>query len=403
MTIAKKFETAHCFGFAVHPDRQSLIDEAHARPARPIPSPAALSRIAMWTGDGIPADRAHLLKLCSRFGLAPPPEHARHYTIEQSDWSLVWERHTEITTYTFHAAGDGRPFAAYAISFAPADWIDAIPGLAVAAAHVSIIPGPTGDDGEAVGREVFGNADFVMTEIGGGSAALLSEFRMYKDGFTRMLVIDRGDNPNHRGRLVLQLLEIETYRLAALLALPVARTAVREIEGFESQIAELTERIVAAPHINRDRDLLIRLSRIAAEVEALGLRTAFRFTAAEAYFRIVRERIARLDERGVDKGRRLSDFMERRLEPAMKTVEAVDRRRRDLAAHVSRANQLLLARIDVAVEEQHQLQLRALERRARHQLRLQETVEVFRLSRSPIMGPASCLKWRRGLPAPASR
>jgi uncharacterized membrane-anchored protein len=50
-------------------------------------------------------------------------------------------------------------------------------------------------------------------------------FAIHADGFSRMVLLAGGMTPRRLGRLVQQLLEIDTYRMAALLGLPAAREA----------------------------------------------------------------------------------------------------------------------------------------------------------------------------------
>lgn len=336
----------------------------------------AASRIATLIGEDVSAEQAHIARLCREVGVAEPEADRRHYICDAKGFRLVWERHTELSTYTIFAPGlDAPTFEATAAARAPADWLAAIPGLVIAASHVAVTRCPDADAIEAVAQRAFGVDDFIETETGGGAAYVFSDFRPQTDGFTRFLVLDRGTNPPHRGRLVQKLLEIETYRLAALLALPLAREIAPDLGRLENELVELTDFIIAPPHVRKDRDLLMRLSNIAARTEALGQKSAFRFAASRAYHRIVLERIESLREARVDRRQRVRSFMERRLDPAMRTVEATETRRRDLADRVGRAAQLLLARIETAVEEQNQLQLASLDRRAKMQLRLQETVE----------------------------
>jgi len=67
--------------------------------------------------------------------------------------------------------------------------------------------------------------------------------------------------------------------------------------------------------------------------------------------------------------------MERRLSPAINTCAAVARRQEDLSARIARNSQLLRTRVDIELQRQNQELLAQMNRRARLQLRLQETVE----------------------------
>ena len=69
------------------------------------------------------------------------------------------------------------------------------------------------------------------------------------------------------------------------------------------------------------------------------------------------------------------EFTERRLAPAMNTCESVARLQCALSERIDRASQLLRTRVEVTREQQNQALLASMDRRARLQLRLQQTVE----------------------------
>lgn len=67
--------------------------------------------------------------------------------------------------------------------------------------------------------------------------------------------------------------------------------------------------------------------------------------------------------------------MTRRLAPAMATCASASERLRNLSERVAQASGLLSTRVEIAREKQNQALLASMDRRARLQLRLQETVE----------------------------
>jgi uncharacterized membrane-anchored protein len=71
----------------------------------------------------------------------------------------------------------------------------------------------------------------------------------------------------------------------------------------------------------------------------------------------------------------MAEYLERRLDPAVATVEATGTRIAMLSVRCGRAVDLLRARVAVAQEAQSQQQLEVLAHTGRAQLRLQETVE----------------------------
>jgi uncharacterized membrane-anchored protein len=121
--------------------------------------------------------------------------------------------------------------------------------------------------------------------------------------------------------------------------------------------------------------VLVRLSRLAAEVERSVARTTFRFGAAGAYYRLVRQRIDDLREQRLPGFSPIGEFMDRRLVPAIDTCTSIARRQDDISGRIARNSQLLRTRVDIEIERQNQELLAQMNRRAKIQLHLQETVE----------------------------
>jgi len=162
--------------------------------------------------------------------------------------------------------------------------------------------------------------------------------------------------------------------MLALLALPLARDLGAPITASERKLADITEALVTARSAD-EPELLESLTRLAAETESREARTLYRFSAAEAYDALVQRRIAELREGRMEGMQTLQEFMERRLAPAMNTCRAMAARQDALSRRVARATQLLSTRVDLTREQQNQVVLANMDRRAQLQLRLQETVE----------------------------
>jgi len=176
------------------------------------------------------------------------------------------------------------------------------------------------------------------------------------------------------GRVLQRLLEIETYRMFALLALPLAREVGAKLAAAEGELAGITGLMVKESPADEPA-LLDRLTRLAAAVESEVAASSYRFGAARAYYGLVRQRIAELREQRIVGIQTIDEFMQRRLAPAMSTCESVARRQAELSERVARASDLLRTRVDIVREMQNQELLASMNRRARLQLRLQETVE----------------------------
>lgn len=117
------------------------------------------------------------------------------------------------------------------------------------------------------------------------------------------------------------------------------------------------------------------MTKLAAQVESALAFSQFRFGASRAYYELVVTRIAELRERRLPGIQTIDEFMKRRLAPAVATSATVSQRLRDLSERIAQTSSLLSTRVDITREKQNQALLASMERRARLQLRLQQTVE----------------------------
>ena len=360
-----------------HPLRMALVNETHARPFLALVAPVRASHLAMMSGEGgVAADRAHLIALCERYGVGHPPDGANRYVAAFDGFTLKWERHTEFCTWTFLKSGAFvEPFAENAISLAPAEWVDSIPGERLVAIHAAMIErtqsAPAAD---LLGRWL--HMDFLAgSTVAGGAASVWTDFRVHADGFGRIVLHDRGLGERQAGRLVQRLLEIETYRTMALLALPVARATGPKIGNADRELLAVMDAMAGASNIAEQRALLDRLTNVSADIERATGAAEDRFGAARAYGELVDKRIAEMRETRIEGLQTYREFMDRRFQPALRTCEATAERLARMSMRLTRAGALLRTRVDIAVEAQNQDLLASMDRRAQLQLRLQETVE----------------------------
>ncbi len=360
-----------------HPLRYALANELHARPFAELAAPERVSHVAVLAGtDDRDAERGHLLALCSRYNVAQPPEDATHFIMDFGTFRLKWERHTEFTTYTFLRHGPfDTPFGETAADLVPAEWFDMIPGVRVTAIHLTLAPRSAEPIGEEELAKHLSSTSLCRGDVLGGAARVATDYRIYKDGFTRIFVQDSGLLPRQAGRLIQRLLETQTYRDMALLALPVAREAGPTVARIDASLAELTDKMKTLNEIDDEKALLDDLMAQSAEIEESIADTSYRFSAARAYEALVRDRVAELGEQPVSDHPRLSSFIERRFAPAMRTCESIAARQAALSQRATRAANLLRTRVDIKLEAQNRDLLSSMNRRAQLQLRLQQTVE----------------------------
>ncbi len=363
--------------FREHPQRRILADEAHARPYLLARAPLRLSHLAVMSGEQAQdTDRAHVAQLCRAFSVAPPPADALHFSTKLGPLLLKWERHSEFSSYTFAADGPfAQPFKEPPADHVPADWLKGIPGEIITALHIAIEPASNPDRTVEETASLFDNNTIIGSQVLGGQARAWTDARIHADGFGRFLLKDIGLNQRQLGRLVQRLVEIETYRIMAMLAFPLARAARPRVAALEQDLAAAVKRLPEITTVEDENALLKRLSTLAAEAEGVTAGTAFRFSAARAYAALTRQRVEELREARLEWMQPLGEFLLRRMLPAMETCENVAARQESLSVRIARASDLLRTRVDIGVEAQNRDLLRSMNRRAKAQLRLQQTVE----------------------------
>lgn len=360
---------------ANHPQRFILNYELHARPSETIHVPARASYLALATDLSTqPAEYERIVELCTRYGVPAPAGDLKHFQVDLGAFRLKWERRIECTSYTFFRHGEfDDPFADPAIAAVPPDWLESLPGEVLVAAHVALRKAKGAHNLDNFAALFEGNP-LAGSQIAGGAALAVADFRIHADGFSRFLIEDVNLNPRQAGRTVQRLLEIETYLMRALLTLPLARVTMPVLAEADQQLATLTNEMAAVTS-EAEPALFDRLSKLAATVESTVSSTHYRIIGARAYHALVERRIVELREQRLEGLPTFGEFTKRRLVPAMNTCEAVAELQESLSQRVSRASELLRTRVDISLQRQNQVILSTTAKRAKLQLRLQETVE----------------------------
>ncbi|NBQ90938.1 MAG: DUF3422 family protein [Betaproteobacteria bacterium] len=413
-----------------------LHEELHARPAMPARSPGVVSYWAQHEMDPSKA-LAALGALCEAIGHAAPPAAARHFVVKSAAFDLKFERHGEFVSWQLSVGLDqpvhlhDTPALRAAISGSRA--IDALPaafvqGIAntpmLAATHVVVLK--ASDPAELdVLRQVLqaamregaaGNAHLSATaqepvddsaallasRVSDGQAALMTDLRLGRDGFTRFLLVDMGLPPDRLARDVQRVCEIEAYRMLAMLGFPVARDESQSLHEIEAQLQTIVDDMAGARTLD-DAAAFDSLLKLAAGIEHAAARTRYRLSATRAYHRIVLQRLSDLREERLLSLQQLAGFFNRRFAPAMALCESTDARITDIADRINRAVDLARVRVEAQREANNQELFRSLAHRQKLQLRLQQTVEglsVVAISYYTISIVAYVSKAMKGLKLP---
>lgn len=352
-----------------HPLRSEAIGEVHARPFDPVPIPARILHYGFDTKDDQARAVAFHQALAGVAGNDGEEGALRLTRFEIDAVALRWEQHTEFATLTaIMPLGHGQP-STELLPAAVRALMASPPGPLLVATEIQVVSAPP------PGPSRFDEASLCEADVLEGAARIQSDFRLALGGYTRSLLIARRLPPRQVGVLARQLLEIETYRTFAMLGLPVARRLTPILSAIEKELAEATNAMLTPSELKSNHALLERLTAQAAKLESEAAATSFRFGATNAYREILFDRLGALREEPVEGRPTLTAFLNRRVSPAIRTCTAVTERIAELSRRLTRAANLLRTRVDIELEAQNQSVLRSMDRRAKLQLRLQQTVE----------------------------
>lgn len=334
-----------------HPLREQIIAEVHARPFQKLQAPLGMRHIAVVYDDTpLKEVRQSVARLSDMLGLKETASKSRFWQGKNARLTLRFEAHHEFYTLTLTALDT------LALPELPAEWLASAPGSFLCGAEILFRAHQVNADENAWLDQHFGdyqvNCAMVMSDVG----QLWTDFYPREDsGLVRVLVEDRGLQLQQAGRLLQRICEIETYRHVALLALPLANDMVPVINQLETELVELSTKVASEePSV-----LLHQLMDLAERLEELSALTSNRFSAAEAYFTLVNKRIGELRETRVEGRQTVEQFMDRRLDPAIRTCRTAGQRIEQLSRRLARTTQLVRSQVDLSIEQQNRDMLTA--------------------------------------------
>ncbi len=336
--------------FPEHPHRKAMQDEVHARP--PLIIAAERSEVWHWVLTRAYKDETWPEQIT--------PE-KRHQVVDLDGGLLRVEHHTEFVALTY--CGDAGP--------APhiCDVVSACPGELLTGVRIIITP----DEREPGHQHSVGSIVYPGKTSSQG-VRIETDLRVRDNGMIEYLLSGPFTDGTARGRLAKQILDLDTYRMAALLSLPLVRESTPQLQKLEYSAVRATQQLSRSD----DGDLgsnISSLSGILSEVGALQETVRFRLAASRAYYDLVQARLARLDETPIGQLQTLESFIDFRLTPAIKTINAFERRLNELSTNVHSSMALARTRLDLIAQQQNQSLLRSMERRARQQVQLSQAVE----------------------------
>ncbi|WP_245959042.1 DUF3422 family protein [Marinomonas pollencensis] len=371
---------SNAYGLSIHPMREELYAELHSRPFQVLSSPARISYLAVMLGaDDKQEEFEHFCRLYQHFQQQPPSQEGVCYEVDFGSLRVRREKHLEFTSYMFINTDTNQavsPFASHALAILPDAWLAALPGTIIAAFHIAIEDARTQPEPDLVSvKSGFESMRLVGSRPQNGDAQVWTTFQLHSDGCGRFLIYNKNMSDSQLGRMVQRVVEIETYRLMALLGLPIARKYNAQLAKMDEQLATTTARLADSNEKLDEQALLAELIDMAAWVEAARAQTTFRFSATNAYHDLVLKRLAELKEDEVSGHLTITEFMTRRLTPAVRTCKATGDHLENLSRRIDRVSDMMRTRVEMSIQSQNQHLLASMDRRSKIQLAMQHTVE----------------------------
>lgn len=367
------------FGLQMHPLREQLYNELHSRPFQVIPSPARVTHLAvMCTPEQSVQQFEHLKTLYEHYGVTAPEQDELCYHVDFGKLRVRREKHMEFATFTFintDIEQGGNPFEVTGLTPVPEEWLKNIPGTVISAFHIAIEDArQTHELNLPLVKRFFEGMRLVGSSPQDGDARVWTTFQMHSDGFGRFLIYNKQMSDSQLGRLTQRIMEIETYRLMTLLSLPVAREINPTLAEMDHRLADVTDHLAHSDDVD-ETVLLAKLTDMASWVEDCRARATFRFSATYAYHDLVIKRLEELREDEVSGHLTITEFMTRRLTPAVRTCEAISKRLEDLSRRIDRVADMMRTRVELSIQSQNQELLASMDKRSKVQLMMQHTVE----------------------------
>ncbi len=357
-----------------HPSRQAALAEIHARPFEAYESPRAIYRQAFMAPRANGQNFRIFSDWCDSHNAAPPSASARHHVVElENGKRVIWERHHEFITLTWDCPLEDDQENPLAV-FAAENEVDMITTGAelVARIQLEIVNARPRDK---INLKGFDKANVCVSSIRDGKVQIVGDFKARKSGTTRFLVVDNGLDKAAMGAIIRRMLEIETYRMLALIGFIEAKKIIPVVKQVEDRLVDLTSEIGQTGDLDASRTLLKTITKIAGQLEAVSASSQYRMSATRAYYRLVKFRLQKLDGVPYRDHMGIDDFLSRRMAPAMRTCTGIEERIATASKKLTRLANLLRTRVDIQMEAQNNALLQSMNKRTRQQFRLQQTVE----------------------------
>ncbi|AVX05224.1 hypothetical protein MXMO3_02713 [Maritalea myrionectae] len=356
--------------FVDHPFRAQALGEIHARPVQPLGPKGRLRRVATYFGrepgrhDQM---REEFASWCHKNQIKPTFMTDRQARYQVGEIAATWQLHSEHASITWMAP-----------STLDEPWPENIGLEAITAAKLLVTTRVDLIDAETVHEEAlkgFRRASLSYAKVEEGLAEIATDFLPDNDGFTRLEFAGAGITDVRRGVIARYLLEIETFRSLALLALPVAQDIAPNVDNVERGLENILKRLNNETDPQIIEELLNELNKLALETTHFHGETNALFAASYSYDQLVRHRLGLLEEKRITGHTNMARYLSNRMDPAMATCAALQNRLNALTDRLTRATELLNTKVAIEIHKQNQDALKAISDTSVSQYKLQTTVE----------------------------
>ena len=364
--------------------RQSLSEELHARAFYDFDGAGRFIRFVYLVGNDDSAVLNYVNDYLRSRNLSPVQASEKFYRIELDGFALRVERHTEFLTISFVEKGlkvqtgiSKDAFREASLPHMPFAWARNAPTAVFHAIWVEVGGRPPTKLQQSDMLQVLDSRAVASNNFSDAAAQVHFAFDIDSAGYSRVVVFNKSIEAIRMGRIVQRIVEVETYRLLSLLGLATVKAYSTRLTDIEEVLNGLTNDL--ANEIKKPdgqvQQLLTVLSSQAADVEDIYSRTSYRLSATKAYLGILTGRLERMQLTRLSGFQGVRGFLDRRMTPAMDSCAAFSERLASLSQRINRAGALLRTQTELVIQRQNRDLLQSMDQRAKHQLRLQQTVE----------------------------
>lgn len=190
--------------------------------------------------------------------------------------------------------------------------------------------------------------------VGDREAFFWTDFLHVQDNCTRIFIRNRERSEVRLGRLVRRLLAVCTYSTFIMDAKPRARG---QLSFMRDRLRHINELMKSAENIDDNSDNLWliykRLAEQASYISAQITDTRSRFTASAAYWQIVRQRLAEMDEKRIASFPRLVRDVEKHVKPVADNCVMAIQCQTGMAKQVEQVAEIVRTKVDIIRSDQN--------------------------------------------------